>query len=355
MVDLLQIEHPIILSPMPGVGTKELAIAVCRAGGLGTIGCALDTPDVAAQKIIALREATRNPFGVNFFCHHAAPADADRDRIWHDAMRPYYRELDIAFDGAVASRTIAPFDDAMCDVVARASPAVVSFHFGLPPGHLLHRLKAAGCSILSSATTVEEACWLEKNGTDIVIAQGVDAGGHRAMFLADDPVAALGGQMRTAALIPQIVAAVCVPVVAAGGIADGRGIATAFGLGASGVQIGTGYLRCPESGISPPYRNALECAGDGSTVVTNVFTGRPARAIANRLARDLGPLSRMAPAFPAAMGATHHLASAAQAKGVSDFTPFWAGEAVALARPLPAEALTEVLVREAMRAFAEPM
>lgn len=355
VIDLLRIAHPIILSPMPGVGTEELAVAVCTAGGLGMIGCALDTPDATVRKIASLRDATRHPFGVNFFCHTPALVDVNQERIWLNAMQPYYRELGIPFDDAIASRAIPSFDDAMCDAVARASPAVVSFHFGLPPRHQVHGLKAAGCVIMSSATTVEEACWLEENGADIVIAQGADAGGHRAMFLAEDPVAALGGQLRTLALIPQVVAAVGVPVVAAGGIADGRAIAAAIGVGASGVQIGTGYLRCPETAISPSYRRALESAGDGATVLTNVFTGRPARAIGNRLVRELGPLSRMAPAFPAAMGATQRLASAAQDKGITDFTPFWAGEAVASARALPAAKLTELLAREAMRAFAAPV
>ncbi|WP_132897231.1 nitronate monooxygenase [Sphingomonas sp. PP-CC-3A-396] len=350
-MDLLKVEHPIILSPMPLGGSPSLALAVCAAGGLGSIGCALSTPDAAAREIATMHASTDGPFAVNFFCHAQVAADLAAERVWNDAMRPYYRAWDIPFEPSKDWLTITPFDDAMCDVLERAPPAVVSFHFGLPARHLVHRLKALGCPVMSSATTVEEARWLEANGADIVIAQGVEAGGHRGTFLPRDPIWSAGGDIGTFALVPQVADAVSIPVVAAGGIADGRGIAAAFALGADGVQIGTGYLRCPEAEISSSYRRALEVAESGSTVVTNVFTGRAARSIVNRVVRDLGPISSLAPAFPSAMTAMRQLAFEAARQGDGDFTPFWAGEAVALARPLPAGELTALLVTEAMRAF----
>ncbi len=351
LTDLLKIEHPIILSPMPFGESPSLALAVCAAGGLGSIGCAVSTPDEAARKIATMHASTDTPFAANFFCHVPLAADLAAESIWNDTMRPYYRAWNIPFEPSRERLTITPFDDAMCDVVARAPPAVVSFHFGLPARHLVDRLKALGCRLMSSATTVEEARWLEANGADIVIAQGVEAGGHRGSFLARDPINSAGGELGTFTLVPQIADAVSLPVIAAGGIADGRGIAAAFALGADGVQIGTGYLRCPEAAISPSYRRALETAGSGSTVVTNVFTGRPARAIVNRLVRELGPISRLAPAFPSAMTATRQLAAEATRQGDTDFTAFWAGEAVALSRALPAQELTAVLVAETMRVF----
>lgn len=351
LIDLLEIEHPIILSPMPFEESPALALAVCAAGGLGSIGCAVSSPDAAARKIATMHASTDRPFAVNFFCHAQAATDPAAESIWNDAMRPYYRAWNIPFEPSRERLTITPFDEAMCDVVERAPPAVVSFHFGLPARHLVDRLKALGCRVMSSATTVEEGRWLEANGADIVIAQGVEAGGHRGSFLARDPSRTGGSELGTFTLLPQIADAVSLPVIAAGGIADGRGIAAAFALGADGVQIGTGYLRCPEAAISPSYRHALETAQSDSTVVTNVFTGRPARAIVNRLVRDLGPISRLAPGFPSAMTATRQLAAEAARQGDTDFTAFWAGEAVALARALPAQELTAVLVAEAMRVF----
>ena len=352
VTDLLGIDHPIFLSPMAQIGTADLALAVCEAGGLGSIGCASLSPEDAAHAIATLHALTDKPFGVNFFCHHQAAPDPDREAAWQDALRPYYRERNLPFGAPATGRTITPFDDAMCGVVERAPPAVVSFHFGLPAPQMVARLKAVGCLVMSTATTVEEAIWLEARGVDIVIAQGIEAGGHRGMFLPTHPATALAGQMGTVALVPQVADAVRIPVVAAGGIADGRGIAAAFALGADAVQIGTGYLRCPEVAISALYRRALDAAGGGDTVVTNVFTGRPARAIGNRLVRDLGPISNTVPAFPVAMGATRQLAADAAQEGCTDFTAFWAGEAVAMGRALPAKTLTAVLVAEAMSQFS---
>jgi nitronate monooxygenase len=351
LIERLTIEHPIVLSPMSGIGTVELAAAVCAAGGLGSIGCAVLQPDVAASEIKALRALTNRPFSVNFFCHPPAETDAEAAAAWRERLGPYSRELGIEFDTSSPRRNLAPFGEVSCRLVEDTRPAVVSFHFGLPAPALLARVKAAGCLVMSSATTVEEAQWLEAHGADIVIAQGAEAGGHRGTFLAPDANQAVATQLGTFALVPQIVDAVGVPVIAAGGIADGRGIAGAFALGAAGVQIGTAYLRCPETATSQPYRDALKHAPSGATVLSNVFTGRPARAVGNRLTREVGPISDVAPAFPGAMPETSQLGAAAQQRGNIDFSPFWAGQASPLGREMPAEALTASLVEETMARF----
>jgi nitronate monooxygenase len=232
----------------------------------------------------------------------------------------------------------------MCTVVEDLKPEIVSFHFGLPDKALLGRVKAAGCIVVAAATIVKEAIWLEQNGADVIIAQGAEAGGHRGMFLTEN----IGEQPGTFALVPQVVDAVKVPVIAAGGIADGRGIAAAFALGASGVQIGTAYLRCPESRVSAPARAVLAQGSDDSTVITNVMTGRPARGIANRLMREVGPISADAPAFPHAATALAPLKAAAEKLGKVDFTNLWAGQAVGLGRELPATELTRALGADAL-------
>ena len=239
----------------------------------------------------------------------------------------------------------APFDAVTCQLVEELKPEVVSFHFGLPETALLNRVKAAGCMVIASATTVKEAIWLEEHRVDAVIAQGAEAGGHRGMFLTEN----ISEQPGTFALVPQVVDAVKVPVIAAGGIADGRGIAAAFALGAAGVQIGTAYLRCPESKVIGPARIALAQATDESTVITNVMTGRPARGVRNRVMREVGPISPDAPAFPHAATALGPLKAAAEKQGRVDFTNLWAGQTVAMGREMPAADLTRSLA-EAARA-----
>jgi nitronate monooxygenase len=233
----------------------------------------------------------------------------------------------------------------MCDVVVALKPAVVSFHFGLPPAPLLKRVRDTGARIMSSATTVAEARWLAEQGCDAVIAQGFEAGGHRGMFLATEPASQVG----TLALVPQVVDAISIPVIAAGGIADARGIAAAFALGASAVQIGTAYLRCPESRASAIHRKAVGVARDDQTTLTNVITGRPARGIVNRIIREVGPLSRMAPEFPRAVEALAPLRAHAEKNGSGDFSPMWAGQSAAMCRELPAGTLTKMLAEEAVR------
>ncbi|MDB4958235.1 MAG: 2-nitropropane dioxygenase [Myxococcales bacterium] len=335
---LLGIELPIIQAPMAGVQDRQLAIAVSNAGGLGSLPAAMLSPEALRTELRALKAATPKPFNVNFFCHVPPAPDPAREARWRAALSPYYAELGVA-EGAPSVQRV-PFDDELADVVAELAPPVISFHFGLPSPARLAKLKRTGAKILSSATTVEEARWLEARGADAIIAQGAEAGGHRGMFLTED----LTTQIGTLALVPQIVAATKLPVIAAGGIADARGIAAALALGAAGVQIGTAYMLCPEATTSAVHRAALVRAHH--TAMTNVFTGRPARGIVNRLVRDLGPMSPIAPAFPLAAAAVAPLRAAAEKAGSGDFSPMWAGQNTSGCRPIGAAELTRDLARE---------
>jgi nitronate monooxygenase len=352
LIELLEIENPLILAPMAGLGTVELAASVCAGGGLGSIACALQTPEAAAKTIHDLQAVIDSPINVNFFCHRPPKHDIGRERSWYQRLSPYYREFGIGKELPPVSEVL-PFGDAMCTVIEETRPQVVSFHFGLPEEALLHRVKAVGCRVMSSATTVEEALWLEARGVDVIIAQGSEAGGHRATFLGADPTRASTQQPSTLALVPQVVDAVKVPVVAAGGIADGRGIAAAFALGAAGAQIGTAYLCCPEAATTQIHRQALRGSRADATVLTNIFTGRSARAIGNRVVTEVGPMFDELPDFPLAAGALGPLRAAAERQGTIDFTPLWSGQAAPLGRSLPAAILTITLVYEAMERFSE--
>jgi nitronate monooxygenase len=344
IVDLFKIEQPILLAPMAGPSTPELAIAVSEAGGLGSFGSALSTPEQLRAVLGVIRQRTRKPLNLNFFTHQPPEPDAAREAKWKGRLAPYYAELGLDPMAPTPRSDRAPFTAETCAIVEEFKPEVVSFHFGLPQPQLLQRVKAAGAKVIASATTAREAIWLQQHGCDAVIAQGYEAGGHRGMFLTDN----LAAQAGTLALVPQVVDSVSVPVIAAGGIADGRGIAAAFALGASAVQIGTAYLFCPEANVPPLNRQALAAARDDDTALTNLFTGRPARSVINRLMRELGPVSPDAPAFPLAGGALLPLKAAAEAKSVSDFTSLWSGQAAALGRALPAAELTHKLAREAL-------
>jgi nitronate monooxygenase len=342
-LDLFGIEVPIVQAPMAGASDCELVIAVAEAGGLGSLPCAMLSPEQTRAQLGIIRQRTSRPINLNFFCHRPPRIDAARERAWLERLGSYYAELGV---GASKSPGVnrAPFDETLCDIVVEFAPEVVSFHFGLPEKRLVERVRATGAKIISSATTVDEARWLEREGCDAVIAQGLEAGGHRGIFLNDD----IAGQVGTMALVPQVVDAVKVPVIAAGGIADARGIAAAFALGASAVQIGTAYLVCPEAKVTPVHRAALKRAKDSETALTNVMTGRPARGLVNRLIREVGPMSDMAPDFPLAAGAVLPLRAAAEAAGSSDFSPLWSGQAAALARQMPAGELTRRLAAEAL-------
>jgi nitronate monooxygenase len=344
LIDLFKTEFPIVLAPMAGVMDADLVIAAAQGGALGSLPCAMLSVEKAREQINVIRQRVSAPVNMNFFCHTPVDADATREAGWKQRLEAYYKEhgLDPAAPVNVANR--APFDGAMCELVEELKPEIVSFHFGLPEQALLQRIKAAGCIVIASATIVREAIWLEENGADAIIAQGAEAGGHRGMFLTEN----IAEQPGTFALVPQVVDAVKVPVIAAGGIADGRGIAAAFALGASGVQIGSAYLRCPESKVSAAARVALAQARDDATVITNVMTGRPARGVANRVMREVGPISPDAPAFPHAATALGPLKAAAEMLGKVDFTNLWAGQALRLGREMPAAELTRALAGAAL-------
>lgn len=339
--DLLGVELPIIQAPMAGVQNSALAIAVSNAGGLGSLPCAMLSPDALHAELTAMTAATNRPFNVNFFCHAPPAPDAEREAAWRDLLRPYYLEFGLDIDSVPSGPGRAPFSHEYIDVLNRFKPAVVSFHFGLPQQDLLERVRAMGATILSSATTVDEARWLQERGADAVIAQGLEAGGHRGMFLSHDVTTQVG----TMALVPQIVHAVDVPVIAAGGIADAAGVTAAMALGAAAVQIGTAYMLCPEATTSAVHRAALAGSGSRHTTLTNVFTGRPARGIVNRIIREIGPLSGLTPQFPLATAAIVPLRNAAEAAGSSDFSPLWSGQNTSGCSDVPAAALTVELVR----------
>jgi nitronate monooxygenase len=354
LLDLFGIELPIVQAPMAGSSDTALAIAVAQAGGLGSLPTGLLNPEQVRAQVAAFRAATDKPLNLNFFTHKPPVLNNAREHAWRERLKPYYVEFGIDPNAPVPSTNRAPFDAAFCAVVEDLKPEVVSFHYGLPDAALLARVKAAGCKVMSSATTAEEARWLEAQGCDAVIAQGVEAGGHRGMFLSED----LATQVGTFALVPQIADAVTVPVIATGGIGDARGIVAALALGAAGVQLGTVYLLCPETKIAGPHRAMLKAARDNETVLTNVMTGRPARGFINRVMREVGPISDLAPQFPLAGGALAPLHLKAQAQGSGDFSPMWAGQAAALAREIPAAELTLKLAaeaRELMTRFSAPL
>jgi nitronate monooxygenase len=336
--DLLGIEAPIIQAPMAGVQGGALAVAVSNAGGLGSLPCAMLSPEALREELRAITSQTTRPFNVNFFCHTPPEPNPEREAAWRNLLAPYYREFGVEITSVPARPGRMPFSHEAADVLAEFKPPVVSFHFGLPSPELLARARSWGAVILSSATTVDEAIWLESRGADAIIAQGLEAGGHRGHFLSGD----LTSQMGTFALVPQIARAVKVPVIAAGGIADAQGVAVALALGAAGAQIGTAYLLCPEATTSLLHRAAL---GNGArhTALTNLFSGGVARGIMNRAMRELGPISDVAPAFPLAATAIAPLRVKAEASGMDDFSPLWSGQNRAGCREIPAALLTQHL------------
>jgi nitronate monooxygenase len=344
ILDLFGIDIPIIQAPMAGATTPEMVIAVSEAGGLGSLPSAQYNAEQLRAALDTIRAATKKPINVNFFAHTMPENDPARQMAWRARLAPYYVEAGLDPTAPVPTGGRAPFDTSFCEIVEVYRPEVVSFHFGLPDTGLVQRVRATGAKIISSATTVAEARWLAERGVDAVIAMGFEAGGHRGNFLTQD----MATQVGTMALVPQIADAVTVPVIAAGGIADGRGIAAAFALGAAAAQIGTSYLFTPEVKIPPVHRAALEHAGDDNTALTNVFTGRPARGVMNRIMREVGPLSHLAPAFPTAGGALAPLRAKAEAADSGDFTNLWSGQAAKLARSLPSAELTAILANDAI-------
>ena len=336
---LLGIDLPIIQAPMAGVQGSALAVAVSNAGGLGSLPCALLSIDQIRNELTAIKAQTDRPYNVNFFCHTPPTENAEREAAWRNLLLPYYQEFGIDANNIPALPGRASFNFEAADLLSEFRPAVVSFHFGLPSAELLRRVKACGSKILSSATTIEEARWLEVQGVDAIIAQGLEAGGHRGNFLSDD----LSTQVGTFALVQQIVREVKLPVIVAGGIADARGIAAAMVLGAAAVQIGTAYLLCPEATTSVVHRAALKSEDAHRTALTNLFTGRPARGIVNRFMKEQGPISSIVPAFPLAASAIAPLRAKAENQGSGDFSPLWAGQNTSGCKEMRAADLTREL------------
>ena len=339
---LLGIELPIIQAPMAGVQGSALAAAVSNAGGLGSLPCAMLSLDAIRNEVAAIKALTSRPFNVNFFCHTPPTPSAAREAAWRASLAPYFKEYGIEVDKIPAGSGRVPFTAEAADVLDNFTPAVVSFHFGLPSAELLARVRAWGSKIFSSATTVDEARWLDAQGVDAIIAQGLEAGGHRGIFLSED----LSKQVGTFALLPQIVQNVKVPVIAAGGIADAKGVGAAMALGAAGVQIGTAYMLCPEATTSVIHRAALKSDAARHTALTNLFTGRPARGIVNRIMRELGPISTAAPAFPLATAAIAPLRAMAESQGSGDFSPLWSGQNASGCREISAGELTRELAAD---------
>lgn len=333
---LLDIELPIIQAPMAGVQDHRLAVAVSNAGGLGSLPAAMLSLEALRSELTALQAQTGKPYNVNFFCHTPPTPDAAREAAWRGALAPYYAELGLDPAQIAAGPGRAPFSAEAAALLAEFRPPVVSFHFGLPSAELLAQVKGWGSKVIASATTVAEALWLEAHGADAVIAQGLEAGGHRGHFLSMD----LTEQAGLFALLPRIVQAVRVPVIAAGGIADAQGVAAAMALGAAGAQVGTAYLLCPEATTSAVHRAALQSPAAGHTALTTLFSGRPARGIVNRVMRELGPLAAPTPEFPLATTAIAPLRTKAESQGRGDFSPLWSGQNASGCKSIGAAALT---------------
>jgi len=339
----LGLELPLIQAPMAGVQGGAMAAAVCGAGALGSLPGAAMPPQALRDAVTLLRRDGDRPVNLNFFCHAVPAPDLAREAAWRETLRPYFEELGVSPAAIQNGPGRLPFGEEAASVVEELRPAVVSFHFGLPPAPLLERVRRAGAQVWSSATTLAEARWLAAQGVDAIIAQGVEAGGHRGVFLPEGAPVDLSGQLPMKALLAAILEAVRVPVIAAGGIADADGVAEVLRLGASAAQLGTSFLLCPEATTTAVHRVALQSDAARDTALTNLFTGRPARGIVNRLMRELGPISDRPPEFPTAVNALAPLRAAAEQAGRSDFTPLWAGTDVSGCRAVPAAQLVREL------------
>lgn len=339
MKELLGVDLPIIQAPMAGVQGHELAIAVSNAGGLGSLPCAMLSSEGLRNELAIIKRQTTKPYNVNFFCHVPPAPDDEVEKRWLQTLSPYFSEYGIDANTQTLQSGRSPFNAEAAEILEEFKPPVVSFHFGLPEPELLERVRGWGGKILSTATTVDEALWLEAHGVDAIIAQGLEAGGHRGFFLSKDPSTQVG----TFALIPQIVRSVSVPVIAAGGIADAKGVAAAMELGATAVQIGTAYLLCPEATTTAMHRAALKRESARVTALTNLFSGGLARGIVNRLIDDLGPINRTVPDFPLASAAIAPLRAKAESLGSGEFSPLWAGQNVSGCKEISAMLLTQEL------------
>jgi nitronate monooxygenase len=335
----LRINLPIIQAPMAGVQDSALTVAVSNAGGLGSLPCAMLTPEKIRQELQMIIAQITQPYNVNFFCHTMPQSDRECEARWRKLLTPYYQELGLDIHTIPTLPGRLPFNNETADILEEFKPPVVSFHFGLPDKNLLARVKSWGSLVLSSATTLDEALWLEAHGADMIIAQGLEAGGHRGMFLTKD----LTTQLGTFALVSQVVKAVKIPVIAAGGIVDARGVKAALALGAVAAQVGTAYLLCSEATTSVIHRKALKSKASQHTPLTNLFTGRPARGIMNRIMKELGPISKDVPEFPLATSALAPLRAKAESQGSGDFSPLWCGQNATGCKEISAGDLTREL------------
>lgn len=340
----LGLQHPIIQAPMAGVSTPQLAAEVSNAGGLGSLGMGASTVEQASQAIVETRALTKQPFNVNVFCHQPAQRDPAREAAWLQHLVPLFTEL-----GAQPPKQLNEIyktflgDDATFDLLIEQKPAVVSFHFGLPPAHQIDALHQAGIYLLATATNLDEAQQIEQAGIDAVVAQGIEAGGHRGIF---DPESA-DEHLSTAVLVRQLVRQTRLPVIAAGGIMDGCGIKAMLELGAAAAQLGTAFVPCPESAANDSYRMNLKNGRAASTRLTSVLSGRPARGIVNRFIRFAeAPGSPVPAPYPVAYDVAKQLNALAGKQGDHEFAAHWAGQGAPLARELPAARLVAVLAAE---------
>ena len=347
----------LIQAPMAGSQNHRLAAAVLQAGGLGSLPAAMLTAEQLQNELSAFKNsiAAENgkanatasqwasflPLNVNFFCHTPPPKQLDKETAWRQTLSPLYLAHDIDPQSVGSGPGRAPFSEESLKLIGQFKPAVVSFHFGLPKAQWVQQLKNWGLQIWSSATTVEEAKWLEQQGGDAIIAQGLEAGGHRGMFLTED----ISTQVGTMSLLPQLAKAVTLPIIAAGGISSPAAVSAAKTLGASAVQVGTAFLTSHEATTSALHRQALLSASAQHTALTNLFSGRPARGIVNKFMRDFGPLNAQAPSFPLATAAVAPLRAAAEARGLSDFSPLWSGQNASDCEALPAADITHKLLQ----------
>lgn len=343
--DLFGVEVPILQAPMAGAQNAVMAIDVSNAGALGALPCGTNTPAQALAEAKAFRVGSGRSMNMNFFCHDAVLPETESLSLWHAALADQYAAYGVDAPKIDPTIPFHPFGPEKCEVVEAIRPEVVSFHFGLPSPSLLKRVRATGVKIICTATTIAEALFLETEGVDAIIAQGVEAGGHRGMFLSND----ISRQMGTFALVRGISERVQCPVIAAGGIADGKGIAAAFRLGAEAVQIGTRFLKTPASIISDHHRALLEADHPPETALTNVFSGRPARSFVNRAVADIGPMNPSAPPFPLAGGGLKPLVSGNEG---SEFSSLWAGQASSIGAAMPVSELVALLVSETTEALA---
>lgn len=339
--DLLGTELPIIQAPMAGVQGSPLTIAVSEAGGLGSLPCGMLTIEQVVSEIKAIKAATDKPYNLNFFCHESAPYNSSRQASWQSTLQSYFDEFDLDPEKVAGNANRIPFSHETADAIEPFSPGFISFHFGLPAPDLLKRVQSWGTKIVSSATTVDEAVWLASHGVDGIIAQGLEAGGHRGMFLTKD----ISTQMGLLSLIPQIKSRVSIPVIAAGGIADNTGVASCLQLGAAAVQVGTAYLLCPEASTSALHKQALQQERSTHTALTNVFSGKPARGIVNRAMRELGYMNPTVPEFPYASIEMSVLRQQAEKHSRDDFSPLWSGQNTLGCKEIPAGELTQELAK----------